>query len=325
MYDPLGDYLGTIRDSSVELSLDDIANLVGSLPPEAETPQFWANARNYHHSRRRQWLDNDFEAFLDRPRRIVRFIRSPTKTGDESDDRWTYEELHYCVMIYRQLWLADRQGRKVNKAQYRRDALEGPLKGRSNGSYEYRMQNISAVIDELGLPIVSGYLPRRNIGSQKALLVAIINELWERQNLAEGPTADPRSLETRVIAALAKAPAPMADPPPGSMAPERVDTSTSRFRRDPEVIAWVLRRANGTCEACTQSAPFARTDGTPYLEVHHLRQLAEGGPDIVENAIAACPNCHRRLHAGGDRHTIRRHILKRWPNLRNYPKRPIEA
>jgi 5-methylcytosine-specific restriction protein A len=26
--------------------------------------------------------------------------------------------------------------------------------------------------------------------------------------------------------------------------------------------------------------------------------LAEGGEDTVENALALCPNCHRRLHFG---------------------------
>jgi 5-methylcytosine-specific restriction enzyme A len=28
--------------------------------------------------------------------------------------------------------------------------------------------------------------------------------------------------------------------------------------------------------------------------------LADDGPDIVENAVALCPNCHRRLHHGAD-------------------------
>ncbi|MFL9918022.1 HNH endonuclease signature motif containing protein [Paraburkholderia fungorum] len=60
----------------------------------------------------------------------------------------------------------------------------------------------------------------------------------------------------------------------------------------------VLLRADGTCEGCGQSAPFQRADGTPYLEVHHRRRLADGGEDTVENAIALCPNCHRERHCG---------------------------
>nr|WP_275041241.1 HNH endonuclease signature motif containing protein [Halomonas meridiana] len=46
-------------------------------------------------------------------------------------------------------------------------------------------------------------------------------------------------------------------------------------------------------------APFNRkSDGSPYLEVHHRKPLAEGGDDTVANAIALCPNCHRAAHYG---------------------------
>jgi len=46
-------------------------------------------------------------------------------------------------------------------------------------------------------------------------------------------------------------------------------------------------------------APFLRKkDQSPYLEVHHMIQLADGGEDTTENAVALCPNCHRQLHFG---------------------------
>ena len=71
------------------------------------------------------------------------------------------------------------------------------------------------------------------------------------------------------------------------------------FRRNPDVVATVLARANGVCENCAAPAPFARShNGTPYLEVHHRRQLSAGGHDTVKNAIAVCPNCHRKAHYG---------------------------
>jgi hypothetical protein len=69
--------------------------------------------------------------------------------------------------------------------------------------------------------------------------------------------------------------------------------------RNPDVVAEVLCRANGRCEWCRQPAPFLRAKGgMPYLEVHHRIMLTEGGSDTVENAIAICPNCHRKLHYG---------------------------
>ena len=81
--------------------------------------------------------------------------------------------------------------------------------------------------------------------------------------------------------------------------PQRVEVSTYAFVRNADVVATVLRRAEGHCEECSAVAPFFRKkDGTPYLEVHHRKRLADGGEDTVANAIAVCPNCHRQKHHG---------------------------
>jgi 5-methylcytosine-specific restriction endonuclease McrA len=81
--------------------------------------------------------------------------------------------------------------------------------------------------------------------------------------------------------------------------PERVTVSTTAFRRNADVIAEVLERANGVCERCGSPAPFAKiSGGAPYLEVHHKIPLAKGGHDTVSNAEALCPNCHRNKHFG---------------------------
>lgn len=79
--------------------------------------------------------------------------------------------------------------------------------------------------------------------------------------------------------------------------PKRREITVWEFIRNPNVVAEVLLRAGGVCEDCKSNAPFVRaSDQTPYLEVHHRKRLADGGIDTVENAIALCPNCHRRLH-----------------------------
>lgn len=81
--------------------------------------------------------------------------------------------------------------------------------------------------------------------------------------------------------------------------PERIQVTSMGFRRNPDAIIAVLRRANGVCEDCGCPAPFTRrSDGTPFLEVHHKVQLSQGGEDTVANAVALCPNCHRRAHFG---------------------------
>jgi 5-methylcytosine-specific restriction enzyme A len=34
----------------------------------------------------------------------------------------------------------------------------------------------------------------------------------------------------------------------------------------------------------------------PYLECHHVIGLAVGGDDTIDNTVALCPNCYRRMH-----------------------------
>jgi 5-methylcytosine-specific restriction endonuclease McrA len=79
--------------------------------------------------------------------------------------------------------------------------------------------------------------------------------------------------------------------------PYRVPVTSFVYSRNPDVVAEVLYRAKGTCQRCSEPAPFKRrSDNSPYLEVHHRKPLSEHGEDTVENAIALCPNCHRQSH-----------------------------
>lgn len=81
--------------------------------------------------------------------------------------------------------------------------------------------------------------------------------------------------------------------------PSILEVTTTVFQRNPDVVAEVLARANGICEECKQPAPFLRKkDNSPYLEVHHRTPLALDGDDTVDNALALCPNCHRKMHFG---------------------------
>ncbi|WP_216624735.1 NUDIX domain-containing protein [Paenibacillus foliorum] len=82
--------------------------------------------------------------------------------------------------------------------------------------------------------------------------------------------------------------------------PDTVTVTTTAFKRNPDVIVEVLNRSKGICKKCRKPAPFLRRDLTPYLEVHHIVPLAEGGEDTVKNALALCPNCHREVHHAAD-------------------------
>lgn len=70
------------------------------------------------------------------------------------------------------------------------------------------------------------------------------------------------------------------------------------YKRSRAVRDYVLMRATGECESCKKPAPFARLDGTPYLEPHHTTRLSDGGVDHPKHVGAVCPACHREIHYG---------------------------
>ncbi|MBX9610228.1 MAG: HNH endonuclease [Burkholderiales bacterium] len=79
--------------------------------------------------------------------------------------------------------------------------------------------------------------------------------------------------------------------------PVHVEVTTVAYKRSPYVRAAALRRADGVCEGCKRAAPFKkRSNGMPYLEVHHVVPLSRRGADSLDNTVALCPNCHAERH-----------------------------
>ena len=58
----------------------------------------------------------------------------------------------------------------------------------------------------------------------------------------------------------------------------------------------VIFRANGHCQLCGMEAPFKGPEGLPYLEVHHVIPVYEGGCNDDSNLVALCPNCNRMIN-----------------------------
>lgn len=69
-----------------------------------------------------------------------------------------------------------------------------------------------------------------------------------------------------------------------------------QYERDQYIAQFTRKRANGICDLCLNPAPFNDKNGKPYLESHHIEWLSKGGLDSIENTVALCPNCHRRMH-----------------------------
>lgn len=91
---------------------------------------------------------------------------------------WSNTEIQLIIADYFNMLSAELKGESYSKAQHRR-ALMPLLNNRSEGSVEFKHQNISAVLIELGQPYIKGYLPRFNY--QQMLKEAIIDYL--NQNL----------------------------------------------------------------------------------------------------------------------------------------------
>lgn len=83
-----------------------------------------------------------------------------------------------------------------------------------------------------------------------------------------------------------------------------VEVTQTRYVRNPFVVEYVRRRADGKCELCGSDAPFLRKDKQPFLEGHHVVWLSRGGDDTIQNTVALCPNCHRKVHHLESRHDI---------------------
>ena len=99
-----------------------------------------------------------------------------------------------------------------------------------------------------------------------------------------------------------------------SSTPAEKDTRLTRrryYERSEDVRAYVLARANGTCESCGKPAPFMRPDGSPYLEPHHTRRVSDGGPDHPRWVGGICPTCHKEIHYGANGKELNQRLQER--------------
>ena len=103
--------------------------------------------------------------------------------------------------------------------------------------------------------------------------------------------------------------------PSGNASPARTTSTSMGFERSSEVKGWVLKYSEGICEYCEKVAPFKTSSGDYFLEVHHVRALADGGSDKIENAVAVCPNCHRAFHHSSEKESMLDTLYKKVERL----------
>ncbi|GEM_PF-165320 len=97
-----------------------------------------------------------------------KFIALPKPHGGPGD--WTNDEVHHIIHDYFSMLAIELSGGQYSKAAHRAKLLK-KLNGRSAGAVEFKHCNISAVLDQSGLPYINGYKPRGNYQTQLEVAV----------------------------------------------------------------------------------------------------------------------------------------------------------
>jgi hypothetical protein len=95
---------------------------------------------------------------------------------------WSDKEVEIIINDYFSMLFDEKRGIKINKAQHRKNLLP-LLNRRTDGSIEFKHQNISAVLFNIGRPSINGYLPLYNY--QKKLEDKVIEYLINHPEVEE--------------------------------------------------------------------------------------------------------------------------------------------
>lgn len=104
-----------------------------------------------------------------------------------SKSDWSDGEIQATVEAYFRMLVSEQNGLAFNKAHENRVLREGVLAGRTQGSIELRMQNISTIFEQLGLRRITGYKPARNIGTVVTNRIREAVSRLDLQSLASTP------------------------------------------------------------------------------------------------------------------------------------------
>ena len=119
-------------------------------------------------------------------------------------------------------------------------------------------------------------------------LSVFVNSVWKfKQYVTSGDIDETTFLSDQELLELARK---------NKEKPKKKSVVTKTYSRSPYVSEYAKRRAKGCCQLCGTPAPFDTNMGRPYLETHHIIWLSAGGLDDIENTVALCPNCHRKMH-----------------------------
>lgn len=174
---------------------------------------------------------------------------------------WDDAELDAIVADYFAMLTAELGGRPYVKSHHSKALMERI--GRTHRSVEFKHQNISAVLDELGMPWIEGYKPKRNY--QNAIFDAIDRYLSSQSVLIE-LASSPRALAT------------IAPPSPVLFVPPPV--LDEEMERPPRLEKLV--RKFDPVERDFRNRQLGRAGEAFVVETERLRLLAAGRDDLAD-------------------------------------------
>ncbi|KAA3599565.1 HNH endonuclease [Stenotrophomonas maltophilia] len=193
--------------------------------------------------------------------------------------RWTDDELAAAVEAYRQMEARLADGLIPEKARIYRDLAT--RHGRTPKAWEYRMQNISHVLDQTGKPWLPGLLPASNVGARvEPKLAKLLGLSCETLTSISGPTRGLLEQEARAAEAS------------GSFSPadevderQRVLAAIVRRRGQP-AFRKALLDAYGSCCAMTGC------DVVDALEAAHIQPYSGLKSNDVRNGLLLRADVH---------------------------------
>lgn len=177
-------------------------------------------------------------------------------------DVWSEVEVDHVIDVYFSMLKLELAGERYKKSDFR-SRLLGEI-DRSSGSAEYKFQNISAVIAEIGGVFIDGYKPARNV--QALLRQRVVERFLKSHDLRQ-------QMLHAVEAPAAQPGAELADP---EDAPEIAQRDGSALH-DSRVGRWVDYQQR---EASNRALGLAGEEAVVRLEQRRL--LAADRPKLAE-------------------------------------------
>lgn len=193
--------------------------------------------------------------------------------------RWTEDELAAAVDAYRQMEARLANGSGLEKARVYRELAD--RHGRTAKAWEYRMQNISHVLDQAGKPWLPGLLPASNVGANvEPKLAKLLGLSGEALTSVSGPTRGLLEQETKAAEAF------------GSFSPtdevderQRVLAAIVRRRGQPAFRKALLEAYGGCCAITGCGVADA-------LEAAHIRPYTDQSSNVVSNGLLLRADIH---------------------------------